>query len=181
MGTPRLKERYESEVRAKLQEHFGFKSAMQLPRVEKIVLNMGLGEASKEPKVLESAVKELTAITGRKPYVTAARKSIANFKLREGQAIGCRVTLRREQMYEFIDRLINVALPRVRDFRGVSSKAFDGHGNYSLGITEQVIFPEVDYDKLDKVRGLSITFVTSANTDDECFALLKHFGMPFRK
>jgi large subunit ribosomal protein L5 len=181
MGTPRLKERYESEVRAKLQEHFGFKSVMQLPRVEKIVVNMGLGEASKEPKILESAVKELTAITGRKPYVTAARKSIANFKLREGMKIGAKVTLRRDTMWEFLDRLLNIALPRVRDFRGVSPKAFDGRGNYSLGIKEQIIFPEIDYDKIDKVKGLNISIVTSGKTDEEGLMLLEYLGMPFRK
>jgi len=178
---PRLKTQYQAEIAPALQKEFGYGNIMQVPHLDKIVLNMGMGEALQNPKAIEFAQNELTVIAGQKAVVTRARKSIANFKLREGQAIGCRVTLRREQMYEFIDRLINVALPRVRDFRGVSSKAFDGHGNYSLGVTEQVIFPEVDYDKLDKVRGLSITFVTSANTDDECFALLKHFGMPFRK
>ena len=162
-------------------DEFGYTNVNQVPKVEKVVLNMGLGEALQNPKVIEGAQADLTAITGQKPVVTKARKSIATFKLREGNSIGCRVTLRGNQMYEFLERLIHIALPRVRDFRGISRKAFDGHGNYSLGVKEQIIFPEIDYDKVDKVRGLNITVVTSAQTDDESRALLTHMGMPFRK
>ena len=177
----RLKDKYKEEIIKQLMDEFGYKNVNQVPKLEKVVLNMGLGEALQNPKVIEGAQADLTAITGQKPVVTKARKSIATFKLREGNSIGCRVTLRGNQMYEFLERLINIALPRVRDFRGISRKAFDGHGNYSLGIKEQIIFPEIDYDKVDKVRGLNITVVTTAQTDDESRALLSHLGMPFRK
>jgi large subunit ribosomal protein L5 len=177
----RLKQKYKEEIVKQLMDEFGYKNVNQVPKVEKVVLNMGLGEALQNPKVIEGAQADLTAITGQKPVVTKARKSIATFKLREGNSIGCRVTLRGNQMYEFLERLIHIALPRVRDFRGISRKAFDGHGNYSLGVKEQIIFPEIDYDKVDKVRGLNITVVTSAQTDDESRALLTHMGMPFRK
>ena len=177
----RLKNKYKDEIVQQLMTEFGYKNVNQVPKLEKVVLNMGLGEALQNPKVLDGAQADLAAITGQKPVVTKARKSIATFKLREGNSIGCRVTLRGNQMYEFLERLINIALPRVRDFRGISRKAFDGHGNYSLGIKEQIIFPEIDYDKVDKVRGLNITVVTTANTDDESRALLSHLGMPFRK
>jgi large subunit ribosomal protein L5 len=177
----RLKDKYSGDVRDALSKEFGYGNVMQIPKLEKIVVNMGLGEAAKEPKVMDSAVKELTALTGRKPYVTLARKSIANFKLREGMKIGAKVTLRADGMWEFAERLIHIALPRVRDFRGVNKKGFDGRGNFSMGIKEQIIFPEIDYDKIDKVKGLNITFVTTAKTDEECFALLKYLGMPFRK
>ena len=162
-------------------KELGFKNPNQVPRLEKIVVNMGLGEALANNKILESAVDQLGAITGQKPVVTRARKSIANFKLRQGQAIGCAVTLRSDRMYEFLDRLINVALPRVRDFKGVSSKAFDGQGNYTLGVREQIIFPEINYDQIEKVKGLNITFVTTARNDEQGLALLRHFGMPFRQ
>ena len=172
---------YDAEVRPKLQKEFGYRNVMQIPSVTKVVVNMGLGEAAKEPKVIDSAVQEMTLITGRKPLVTTARKSIANFKLREGMKIGCKVTLRRAAMWEFLDRLMNVALPRVRDFRGVNKKGFDGRGNFSLGIREQIIFPEIDYDKIDTVKGLNVTVVTTAATDEECFSLLQQLGMPFRK
>ena len=181
MGHPRLRKLYESEVKDKLAKEYNYANVMQIPRVSKVVVNMGLGEAAREPKVLESAVQELTQITGRKPYVTEARKSIANFKLREGMKIGAKVTLRREEMWEFLDRMLSIALPRVRDFRGVNKKGFDGRGNFSMGIREQIIFPEIDYDKIDKVKGLNVTIVTTANTDEECFSLLSHLGMPFRK
>ena len=177
----RLKHKYKEEIIKQLMDEFGYKNVNQVPKLEKVVLNMGLGEALQNPKVIEGAQSDLTAITGQKPVVTKARKSIATFKLREGNSIGCRVTLRGNQMYEFLERLINIALPRVRDFRGISRKAFDGHGNYSLGIKVQIIFPEIDYDKVDKVRGLNITVVTTAQTDDESRALLTHLGMPFRK
>jgi large subunit ribosomal protein L5 len=177
----RLKHKYKEEIIKQLMDEFGYKNVNQVPKLEKVVLNMGLGEALQNPKVIEGVQSDLTAITGQKPVVTKARKSIATFKLREGNSIGCRVTLRGNQMYEFLERLINIALPRVRDFRGISRKAFDGHGNYSLGIKEQIIFPEIDYDKVDKVRGLNITVVTTAQTDDESRALLTHLGMPFRK
>ena len=180
-GDTRLQTLYKSEVREKMTAQFGYTNPMQVPRIQKIVVNMGLGEAAREPKVMDSAVKEMTAITGRKPYVTLARKSIANFKLREGMKIGAKVTLRRDGMWEFLDRLLVVALPRVRDFRGVNKKGFDGRGNFSMGIKEQIIFPEIDYDKIDKVKGLNITVVTTAKTDEECFSLLQHLGMPFRK
>ena len=160
---------------------FGYKNVMQVPKLEKIVLNMGVGDARENVKVLESAVKDMTEISGQKPVITKAKKSVANFKLREGMPIGCKVTLRGERMYEFADRLINLALPRVRDFRGVSADSFDGRGNYALGIKEQIIFPEIEYDKVDKVRGMDVIFVTTAKSDEEARELLRLFGMPFRK
>jgi large subunit ribosomal protein L5 len=175
-----LKEKYEKEVTPKLQEQFGFKNPYQIPRLEKIVLNMGLGEAIQNMKILDTAVEELKAIAGQKPIITRAKKSIAAFKLREGMPIGCMVTLRRERMWDFLNKLVNIALPRVRDFRGISGKAFDGNGNYSLGIKEHIIFPEIDYDKIDKIKGLNVSIVTSANSDEEGKALLKLLGMPFK-
>jgi large subunit ribosomal protein L5 len=175
-----LKEKYEAEVIPKLKETFNYKNLMEIPKLEKIVLNMGLGEAIQNMKLLDSAVEELKAITGQKAVITRAKKSIAAFKLREGMPIGCRVTLRKNRMYDFLYKLINSALPRVRDFRGISGKAWDGRGNYSLGIKEQIIFPEIDYDKIDKVKGLNITIVTSAKSDQEGKELLKLLGMPFR-
>lgn len=174
-----LKQFYEEEVAPKLTEAFGYKNAMQVPMLKKVVLNMGLGEAIQNIKLLDSAVEELKVISGQKPVITRAKRSIAAFKLREGMPIGCMVTLRREKMYDFFSKLVNIALPRVRDFRGISGKAFDGRGNYSLGIKEQLIFPEINYDKIDKIKGLNITIVTSANTDEEGKMLLKHMGMPF--
>jgi large subunit ribosomal protein L5 len=177
----RLKLRFRKDGVPALMKEFGFKNPNQVPRLEKIVVNMGLGEALANNKILESAVDQLGAITGQKPVVTRARKSIANFKLREGQAIGAAVTLRSNRMYEFMDRLINVALPRVRDFKGVSSKAFDGKGNYTLGVREQIIFPEINYDQIEKVKGLNITFVTTARNDEQGLALMRHFGLPFRQ
>lgn len=176
---PRLKEKYDNEVVQAMMEKFGYTNIMEVPKLEKIVLNMGVGEAKDNPKVLEAAVSDMQLITGQKPVLTRAKKSIANFKLRENVAIGCKVTLRKQKMYEFADKLINVALPRVRDFRGVSDKAFDGRGNYSVGIKEQLIFPEVEYDKIDKIRGMDIIFVTTANTDEEARELLRFLGMPF--
>lgn len=176
-----LKEKYENEVVGTLMREFGYKNRMQVPRIEKVVINIGLGEAVQNPKVVDAALQDLEIIAGQKPVVTRARLSIAGFKLREGMRIGCCVTLRKQRMYEFLERLMNVALPRVRDFRGISLKAFDGKGNYSLGIREQIIFPEIDYDKIDKIRGMNITIVTSAQSDDEGRALLKHVGMPFRR
>jgi len=178
---PRLKEKYHREVVPKLMEQFGFASIMRAPRLEKIVVNEGLGEALANPKVIETASAELAQITGQKPIVRRARKSISNFKLRAGVPIGCSVTLRGARMYEFFDRLANVALPRVRDFRGVPTKSFDGHGNYTLGIKEQIIFPEIDYDKIDKIRGMNITICTTAHTDEEGLELLRLMGMPFRR
>ncbi|MHC1685637.1 MAG: 50S ribosomal protein L5 [Clostridiaceae bacterium] len=177
--TPRLKEKYDNEVVKSLIEKFGYKNVMEVPKLEKIVINMGVGEAKDNQKVLESAVSDLTLISGQKPILTRAKKSIANFKLRENMPIGCKVTLRKEKMFEFADKLMNIALPRVRDFRGISSKAFDGRGNYALGIKEQLIFPEIEYDKIDKVRGMDIIFVTSAKTDEEARELLRLLGMPF--
>ncbi|MDO9307587.1 MAG: 50S ribosomal protein L5 [Deltaproteobacteria bacterium] len=176
----RLKEIYIKEVVPKLLNDFTYKSSMQVPRIEKIVVNMGLGEAIQNIKILDSATAELNAITGQKSVITKAKKSIATFKLREGMPIGCMVTLRRERMYEFLDRLMNVSLARVRDFKGVSGKAFDGKGNYTLGVKEQLIFPEINYDAVDKIKGMNITIVTSAKTDEEGKALLKYLGMPFR-
>ncbi len=176
----RLKELYHKELVPKLKKEFNYKSGMQVPRLQKILVNMGLGEAVQNIKVLDSATNELMVITGQKPVSTKARKSIANFKLRKGMPIGAMVTLRANRMYEFFDRLVNVSLPRVRDFRGVSGKSFDGRGNYSLGIKEQIIFPEIDYDKIDKIKGLNINIVTTAKTDEEGKALLKLLGMPFR-
>jgi large subunit ribosomal protein L5 len=175
-----LKQFYEEEVAPKLTEAFGYKNAMQVPKLKKIVLNMGLGEAIQNIKLLDSAAEELKVISGQKPVITRAKRSIAAFKLREGMPIGCMVTIRREKMYDFFSKLVNIALPRVRDFRGISGKAFDGRGNYSLGIKEQLIFPEIDYDKIDKIKGLNITIVTSAETDEEGKLLLKLMGMPFR-
>lgn len=180
MATPALRERYLKEAVPALMKDFGYKSPMQVPRLEKIVVNMGLGEALVNSKILESATAELAQITGQRPVLTRARKSVANFKLREGQAIGAMVTLRANRMYEFLERLISFALPRVRDFRGVSNRAFDGRGNYTLGIREQIIFPEIDYDKVEKVKGMNVTIVTTAKTDEEGRALLKYLGMPFR-
>jgi len=176
----RLKEKYYKEVVPALRERFGYKSIMQVPRLEKIVLNMGVGEAAQNPKELESAMADLTVISGQKPAITRAKKSIANFKIREGMAIGLKVTLRGDRMYDFLDKLINVGLPRIRDFRGVSPKSFDGRGNYSLGLREQLIFPEIRYDRVDKIRGLDVTIVTTAKTDEEALALLSELGMPFR-
>lgn len=175
----RLKDKYLNEVVPGLQEKFNYKNVMAIPKLDKIVVNIGLGEAVQNPKALDAAVSDLTLITGQKPVVTKAKKSIAGFKLREGMPIGVKVTLRGERMYEFADRLLNVALPRVRDFRGVSPKSFDGRGNYSLGIKEQLIFPEIEYDKIDKVRGLEVVFATTAKTDEEGRELLKLLGMPF--
>jgi len=175
-----LKQFYQEEVAPKLTETFGYKNVMQVPALEKIVLNLGLGEAIQNIKLLDSAVEELKVISGQKPVITRAKRSIAAFKLREGMPIGCMVTVRREKMYDFFSKLVNIALPRVRDFRGISGKAFDGSGNYSLGIKEQLIFPEIDYDKIDKIKGLNITIVTSAKTDEEGKLLLKLMGMPFR-
>ncbi|MGZ3457863.1 MAG: 50S ribosomal protein L5 [Archangium sp.] len=177
----RLKLRFRKEGVPALMKELGLKNPMQVPRLEKIVVNMGLGEALANNKILDSAVDQLGAITGQKPVVTRARKSIANFKLRQGQAIGCAVTLRGDRMYEFLDRLITVALPRVRDFKGVSPKAFDGKGNYTLGVREQIIFPEINYDQIEKVKGLNISFVTTAANDEQGLALMRHFGMPFRQ
>ncbi|MFL0583428.1 50S ribosomal protein L5 [Solibacillus silvestris] len=177
----RLKEKYSNEVSPALMSKFEYKSVMQVPKVEKIVINMGVGDAVQNSKALDVAVEELTTITGQKPVVTKAKKSIAGFRLREGQAIGAKVTLRGERMYEFLDKLISIALPRVRDFRGVSKKAFDGRGNYTLGVKEQLIFPEIDYDKVSKVRGMDIVIVTTANSDEEARELLTQFGMPFQK
>lgn len=177
----RLKETYRTELVTQLQKDLQLKNVMEVPRIEKVVVNMGLGEAIQNIKVLESAVEELGQVTGQKAVITKAKNSIAGFKLREGMPIGCMVTLRRDKAYEFLDRLINIALPRVRDFKGVSPKAFDGRGNYTLGIREQIIFPEIDFDKIDKVKGLNVTIVTSAKTDEEGRALLRGLGMPFRK
>jgi len=175
----RLQEHYEKVVRPALIQEFSYENALQAPRIDKIVINMGVGEATSDSKKINAAVAELTAISGQKPVITKARKSIATFKLREGMNIGCKVTLRRQRMYEFLDRLITIALPRVRDFRGVSGKSFDGRGNYTLGLKEQLVFPEIDYDKVDKVRGMDIVICTTANTDAEAKALLKGFQMPF--
>ncbi len=181
MSTPRLKEVYNSEVKMKLHEQFGFKSTMQVPQITKVTINMGLGRANQNPKMIQSAVEELRAIAGQAPVVCLATKDIAGFKLRKGQKIGVMVTLRRDRMWEFLDRLINIALPRVRDFRGVSDKAFDGRGNYTLGVKEQIMFPEIEYDKIDSVKGMNISIVTTAKNDAEAKALLDLLGMPFRK
>src|SRR5213594_952439 len=177
---PRLHEYYEQRVRPKLAQQFGLANPHEIPKLVKIVLNVGMGDASKNPKALEAAVAELAAITGQHPVVTRAKKAIANFNLREGQAIGCAVTLRGGRMYEFLDRFISIAVPRMRDFRGLPSKSFDGRGNYTLGIKEQMIFPEIDYDKVERIHGMDITFVTSAGRDDTALALLRELGMPFR-
>ncbi|MBO7333986.1 MAG: 50S ribosomal protein L5 [Lachnospiraceae bacterium] len=177
----RLKETYANEIVKAMVDKFGYKNIMEVPKLDKIVVNMGVGEAKENAKVLESAVSDMETITGQKAVITKAKKSVANFKIREGQAIGCKVTLRGEKMYDFADRLINLALPRVRDFRGVNANGFDGRGNYSLGIKEQIIFPEIEYDKVDKVRGMDIIFVTTAKTDEEARELLRLFGMPYAK
>ena len=177
----RLKEMYQNEMVDAMIKKFGYKNIMEVPKLDKIVVNMGVGEAKENAKLLDSAVKDMEIITGQKAIVTKAKKSVANFKIREGMPIGCKVTLRGEKMYEFVDRLVNLALPRVRDFRGVNPNAFDGRGNYALGIKEQLIFPEIEYDKVDKVRGMDIIFVTTANTDEEARELLTQFNMPFTK
>jgi large subunit ribosomal protein L5 len=177
----RLKDKYSKDVAPAMMEKFSYNSIMEIPKLEKVVVNMGVGEAKDNPKALEAAVNELTEIVGQKPVITKAKKSVSNFKLREGMAIGTKVTLRGEKMYEFVDRLFNIALPRVRDFRGVSANAFDGRGNYSLGIKEQLIFPEIEYDKVERVRGMDIIFVTTAKNDEEGRELLKLMGMPFSK
>jgi large subunit ribosomal protein L5 len=177
---PRLQKYYEDRVRSKLMEQFGFKNPYRVPKVEKIVLNVGLGEAPKNPKLLESIVDEMGQIAGQKPVVTRARKAISNFGLRQGMSIGASVTLRGARMYEFLDRFINAAVPRIRDFRGLPTRSFDGRGNYSLGVKEQMIFPEIDYDKVQQVHGMDIVFVTTTNKDDEAYALLRELGMPFR-
>jgi large subunit ribosomal protein L5 len=176
-----LRDFYEKECVPALKEEFGFTNAMEIPKLEKIVLNMGLGEAVQNPKIIEGAVNELTKIAGQKAVVTTAKKSIATFKLREGMPIGCRVTLRGEKMYDFFSKLVNISLPRVRDFRGLSPKGFDGRGNYSMGIKEQIIFPEIEYDRIDKIKGLNITIVTTARTNESGHSLLRMMGMPFRK
>ena len=181
MSSNRMRDFYNSEVVPAMMKKFSYKNIMQVPKIEKIVINMGVGEAKDNPKTLESAVNDLTTISGQKPVITKARKSIANFKIREGMPIGCKVTLRGDKMYDFAGRLISLALPRVRDFRGVSANSFDGRGNYSLGIREQLIFPEISYDKIDKVRGMDIIFVTTAKTDEEAKELLTLMGMPFAK
>lgn len=179
MGT--LKEQYNTEIKPHLQSEFDFKSVMEIPKIEKVVLNMGIGEGVQNPKSVDKAANELTLIAGQKAVITKAKKSIATFKLREGMPIGARVTLRNEKMYDFLSKLINIALPRVRDFRGISTKGFDGRGNYSMGITEHIIFPEIDYDKIEKIRGLNITIVTSAKNNEQGRALLSAMGMPFKK
>jgi large subunit ribosomal protein L5 len=176
----RLREKYQKEIRPALQKELGLKNPMAVPRLEKIVVNMGLGEATQNPKMLDPLIADLTSIAGQKPVATKAKKSIAAFKVREGMPIGAMVTLRGDRMYEFLDRLINVALPRVRDFRGVSTKSFDGRGNYTLGLRDQLIFPEIDYSKVDKLKGMNVTIVTTAGSDDQARALLRHMGMPFR-
>ena len=177
----RLKEQYENEIKDAMIKKFGYKNTMEVPKLDKIVVNMGVGEAKENAKILEAAVKDMEAITGQKAVTTKAKNAIANFKIRENMPIGCKVTLRGEKMYEFLDRLINLSLPRVRDFRGVNPNAFDGRGNYALGIKEQIIFPEIEYDKVDKVRGMDIIFVTTAKTDEEARELLTLFNMPFAK
>lgn len=176
----RLKTRYNEEIKAKLQEQLGLKNVMEIPRITKITLNMGVGAAAQDKKVLEGALADMTLIAGQKPVVTLARNSIAGFKIREGWPIGCKVTLRGDQMYEFLDRLISIAIPRIRDFRGFSAKSFDGRGNYSLGLKEQIMFPEIEFDKIDRIRGLDITITTTARTDDEGRALMRAFGFPFK-
>ena len=176
---PRLKDRYDQEIRNAMKEKFSYANVMQIPKLEKVVINVGLGDAISDSKALDAAVGDISAITGQKPIITKAKKSIAAFKLREGASIGCKVTLRGDRMYEFVDKLISVALPRVRDFKGVSTKAFDGRGNYTLGLKEQLIFPEIEYDKIYRLRGMEVCMVTSANTDEECKELLTLMGMPF--
>jgi large subunit ribosomal protein L5 len=176
---PRLRKRYDEQIRAALVEEFGYKNPFEVPRLEKIVVNIGVGEAVQDSKKLDAAVGDLTRITGQRPVINAAKKSIAAFKLREGMKIGCKVTLRRERMYEFLDRLVTIALPRVRDFRGIPGKSFDGHGNFAMGLKEQIVFPEIDYDKVDEIRGMNVVICTTAKTDSEAKALLKAFDMPF--
>ena len=178
---PRLKARYASEIKPALKSKFGYKNVMQIPTITKVIVNMGVGEAARDSKLIEGAIKDLTVITGQKPQVTKSRKSIAQFKLREGQPIGAHVTLRNDRMWEFTDRLLSIAWPRIRDFRGLSPKQFDGNGNYTFGLTEQVVFPEIEQDKLDRTRGMDITFVTTAKTDEEGRELLKALGFPFRE
>jgi len=178
---PRLQDKYNQEIAPALMKKFGYKSVMQIPKLEKIVINMGLGDCKDNAKALETAVNELTAIAGQKPVVTKAKKSIANFKVREGMNVGAKVTLRSDRMYDFTDKLVSIVLPRVRDFRGVSDKSFDGRGNYALGVKEQLIFPEIDYDKVEKIRGMEMIFVTSAKTDEEAKELLRLMGMPFQQ
>ena len=178
---PSLLKKYKEEIKPAMQAKFNYKSSMEIPHIEKIVINMGVGDATQNSKLIDAAVEDLTAISGQKPVITKAKKSIAVFKVREGQEIGCKVTLRGARMYEFLNKLVNVALPRVRDFRGVSAKAFDGRGNYTLGVKEQLIFPEINYDKVVKVRGMDIVIVTTANTNEEAYDLLKELGVPFRK
>jgi len=177
----RLRDHYTSKVRQALSDKFKYKNGMQVPRLEKIVINMGVGEASQDRKKIDAPVKEMAQISGQKPVITRARKAIAGFKLREEMIVGCKVTLRGERMYEFLDRFINIALPRVRDFRGVNPKSFDGRGNFAIGVKEQIIFPEINYDQIEKVKGLNISFVTTANTDEHGLGLLRQFGMPFRQ
>ena len=177
--TPRLRTKYDAEIAKAMQEKFGYKNALEIPRIEKITLNMGVGEASQDKKKVQTAAAEMELIAGQKPVITKAKKSIAQFKLREGMPIGCKVTLRRERMYEFLDRLVTVAMPRIRDFRGLNPKSFDGRGNYAMGLKEQIIFPEISYDQIDKVRGMDIIVTTSAKTDDEARELLRLFGFPF--
>ncbi len=177
---PRMKEKYEKDIVRELMKEFNYKSTMEIPRLTKIVVNMGVGEATQDIKNLDAAVNDMTLITAQKPIIRRAKKSISNFKLREGMPVGCKVTMRRDRMYEFMDRLMSFAIPRIRDFRGVNGKSFDGRGNYTLGLKDQTIFPEIDLDKIDKTRGLDITFVTTAKRDEEAKALLKAFGMPFR-
>ena len=177
---PRLRKKYDDEIAPSLKKEFSYKSTMQIPKLEKIVVNIGVGEAVQDMKNLDAAIGDLTIIAGQKPVIRRAKKSISNFKLRAGMPVGCKVTLRRERMYEFMDRLLSFAIPRIRDFRGVPGRSFDGRGNYTLGVKEQIIFPEIEFDKIDKTRGMDITFVTSAVNDEEAKALLKHFGLPFR-
>ena len=177
--TPRMKQRYDEQIVKAMTEKFGYKNALEVPRLEKITLNMGVGEASQDKKKVQTAAEEMALIAGQKPVITKAKKSIAQFKLREGMPIGCKVTLRRERMYEFMDRLVTVAMPRIRDFRGLNPKSFDGHGNYAMGLKEQIIFPEISYDQIDKVRGMDIIVTTTAKTDDEARELLRLFGFPF--
>ncbi len=176
---PRLQKLYEEQIRAQLKKQFGYANDLEIPRLEKIVINMGVGDATQDKKRIDAAAAEMMAISGQKPVITRAKKSIAQFKLREGMPIGCKVTLRRDRMYEFLDRLVNIAMPRIRDFRGINPKSFDGRGNYAMGVKEQIIFPEINYDRIDKVRGMDIIFTTSAHTDEEARELLRAFNMPF--
>jgi large subunit ribosomal protein L5 len=181
VARPRFQERYEDEIVKQLQEKFGYKNTMQIPRLDKIVINMGVGEAVGDSKQVQQAAEEMGLIAGQKPVITKSKKSEATFKLREGMAIGCRVTLRKQRMYEFLDRLVTIAMPRIRDFRGINPKSFDGRGNYNMGLKEQIVFPEINYDKVSNIRGMDITFVTTATTNEEGLALLEAFDMPFRK